>query len=112
MAPNGTRDDELAPDIAAIERTHQLARDIGAPDLRPDPTWHLLGESKGNETNVSRGTALALVQLQENSSQLRRSLERPRVCHRGHHLTPENVYTGRKGTQCRECRNASYRKAA
>lgn len=117
MAPKGMSADavptDLPEDIREVERTHRLHREIGAPDIRPDPAWHLLGASVKGEVSESRRAVLAAQQAKENSIAFRRSLDRPRVCGRGHDLTdPTNVYVGKKGSQCRECRNASYRKAA
>lgn len=103
---------ELPPDVAEVEITHRLHLEIGAPDITPDPAWRIAGESRARETGESRAKAMARQQLDATSRQLRQQTMAPRMCRRGHSLVEENVYHGKSGSQCRLCRNASYRQAA
>lgn len=103
---------ELPPDVAEVEITHRLHKELGAPDITEDPAWRIAGETKGKETGESRAKALARQQLDANSRALRQQTMAPRTCRRGHSLVAGNVYAGKHGSQCRECRNLSYRKAA
>lgn len=106
----------VAPDIATMQVTHDLALSLGAPDLASDPLSRDRKSGTATEAAIPRTDLLARASLLRQRALL--SLDRRPVAHYprefvrcGHEKSPENTYLDPKGPRCRECRNAKRRAA-
>lgn len=91
------------PGVDAMERTHDLARTIGAPDLTETFLKRDAEEGKAFPATHSASFARALGENARRAA--RRSVQRRRVkgwCGKGHQMTPDNMI----GRHCRTCKNA------
>lgn len=112
MPAKVTRLTDVPPDIAAMHWTHEMARELGAPDLAESKTFGRdLKSGTEPESTLTRSTALARGLAKQALA--RQSLQRRPVdgffvrC--GHEKTEANIYRDPKGERCRVCRNAHRR---
>lgn len=94
------------PGIDEMERTHELARTIGAPDLTPTFLKRDAENGKASPATHSARFARALGEGARRAA--KKSISRRRVkgwCNKGHELTPDNT----KRRQCRLCENTRRR---
>lgn len=105
-SPVETESASLPDAIRTILAFHEL----GAPE---PPHCSLVNEyttGSANETDIAPVKAREHTRwMRARAAQLRlhaRRMEHKR-CRRDHLMTPENTYQGRKGNQCRLCRNES-----
>lgn len=109
MPAKGLTLTDVPPDVAEMFRTHETARELGAPDLAESKTFGRdLLSGKASEATLTRSSALA--RGMTRAAMARKSLRARPVdgyfirC--GHQKSAENTYTDAKGVRCRECRNA------
>ena len=102
---------DVSDDIAAMHWTHQMAHEIGAPDLKEPALWRDSASGKSPESSLTRSAACARAltkQLLAQESLRRRPVDGFFVrC--GHAKTPENVMVDGTRERCRTCRNERQR---
>lgn len=98
--PVGEERASLAEALGVI----RLYRTIDAPRPPRDTLASLA--PKGSASPYTGAVAYA----HQLSEQMRAFRAEPRLCRRGlHELTPDNTYHGKRGVQCRACRNLARR---
>lgn len=104
-----SRVDASVEDLSQDILTDRLSAELGAPALaKPKRWWDLIGtirdstdespESARGRTRMARARRITLMRQDANG-----------LCRRGHHLEGANVYVGKNGSQCRQCRNETRR---
>lgn len=111
MPAKGSPLDDVAPDIAAMHWTHEMARELGAPDLKEPSVFAHAASGKHEESDLSRSAAFArtLARQAIAGESLRRRPVDGYFIRCGHQKIEANIYTDAKGERCRVCRNEKRR---
>jgi len=102
---------DVSDDIAAMHWTHQMAHEIGSPDLKEPSLYRDAGSGKMTESALARSTALArqLTRQALAAESLRRRPVDGFFVRCGHEKTPDNVMVDGTRERCRQCRNQRQR---
>lgn len=110
--PVAAEDASIDPAIRTLEFFHGFgdsdARDAPAPPPCLAATDFTTGHA--HTTTISPERARTLTRMMRARTIALR-LHALRQCRKGHPMTPENIYHGKHGNQCRTCRNAAQRSA-
>lgn len=114
MPAKVTRLTDVPPDIAAMHWTHEMAHELGAPDLAESKTFGRdLKSGTATESTLTRSAACARLLTRKAIAQesLRRRPVDGFFVRCGHQKTEANIYRDAKGERCRVCRNERRREA-
>ena len=104
---------DVSDDIAAMHWTHQMAHELGAPDLKEPALYRDAASGPAAESSLTRSAACARLLTRRAIAQesLRRRPVDGFFVRCGHEKREDTIYRDAKGERCRICRNAKRREA-